>query len=291
MRRAIRFIPLAGIGMAITSCDVPTSTSFRPAQAQVVEGHAIAYVGTGFDLGGMVLGTITYATADASIAVIEKIGNRWLATCVSVGEAVVEFEIKDEPLGQRGIIECRDATFATILTTVGFVFPLSAVDTRQIIHASYRGGPLRITQDDAGAYYFTCTDVGAGEIWIYFAGWDVKIYKVTCREEPRRPFPVQPNVRLAVNVSAHFRQADGRTVQRLAILPSDLAEQVAVGAALSVEHSVGVSALDADSGADIGLLCKRGGTGTLDVYFEPNTGSTLDRYTLTCRGHDQGGGG
>jgi hypothetical protein len=151
---------------------------------------------------------------------------------------------------------------------------------------------------DAG---FVCERTGTGILWVYYSIYDdpfAEYYNLDCQA-----IAITPMVDDLFNVSAVFRQANGPTVVAISIDPPRLAtpitadgkgpvverrpEAMAPGA---VSYGTTLSEQDADKG-DISLLCKEVGEGMLHVEFAPESAVGSRAYALTCRRHDQGGGG
>jgi hypothetical protein len=100
-----------------------------------------------------------------------------------------------------------------------------------------------------------------------------------------------PRMNEPVNLTAHFA-GQGLTVVGISVQPTDLAEQVDIGANLSLPNrssAAGALTLSGTAihGSDIGVSCLHPGEGTLTVSFT----SGSNGYELICvPAHDQGGG-
>jgi hypothetical protein len=117
-------------------------------------------------------------------------------------------------------------------------------------------------------------------------------YPSTCRLPPL-PLPEAPRSGRWANVSEPFRIL-GRTVEGLSFTPNDLALQQIGNALLAKSLEADASTAEhfpvfANVG-DIGFMCERAGEGSVQVSFSDGGASPIE-YSLTCQGHDQGGGG
>lgn len=151
---------------------------------------------------------------------------------------------------------------------------------------------------DAG---FVCERTGTGTLWVYYSIYDnpfAEYYNLDCQA-----IAITPMIDELFNVSAYFRQVNGPTVMAIAIDPPRLATPITADGKGPVAErrpdgmsarasSLGTASLaQATDHGDVSLLCKEAGEGLLHVEFAPESGVGSRAYVMTCRRHDQGGGG
>lgn len=294
MLRRTRLLVCAVAG-CLVSCDHPVEVDIHPSTARLVGATIKSRHLETFNLDAVIQRKTTNAAVTVPLLSVSVDANGTSITCKRFGNGTLTAIFPDNTTAEYGVV-CRE--IVAIELAIGRPFEIDRIlrgSEGRDVQAVVQSDGLVQSRTENGYVIIMCAKEGKGTLWVYFDSWTdeyydelLDYYDLTCIREN---FPIEPAAGKVVNVSAYFRHLDGRSVTRVEISPSDVAVPVTVALALSQDF-VGKSLfLDGAGGMDVGLLCQKAGQGTLKVYFEPNTISNMDEYLLTCRGHDQGGGG
>jgi hypothetical protein len=274
--------------LTASSCDLPAELQLDAHLDEWVGDPIAARMGETFSL-DLHVGTREIVMASATDQTIARVWKHqllqaWLVWCAKIGVTQIQVAFADDPEGQVQL-NCQEPPVINTVVGVWAYVP----EFRPVVKV--------ISVDPDVPFVGTKTDPPAVQCWkpgvLRYLEVEIEVvenptyYLVICLS------PFNPRVGDKVDVAAHFQAADGREVQGLAFEPSDLGEQVVI---LDVFRSAsGESATPRLSFADagnIGLLCKKTGTGLLRVNFRSTDVPASAEFPVTCRApHDQGGGG